>query len=111
MLYMLYMLMPFMLVIGIYLLIKGKAFGSLFGAVFGISLSLNGIEQLSYRMNKGNAGERIVPTWENSQWYIWNTEIIWGIAIALLFVVAGIFVFARKKRKYKKEVEQSDNYA
>lgn len=106
MLYMLYMLMPFMLVAGIYLLIKGKAFGSFFGAVFGISLSLNGIEQLPYRMNKGNAGERIIPTWENSQWYIWNTEIIWGIAIALLFAAAGIFVFVMKKKKSKKEVGQ-----
>ena len=44
----------------------------------------------------GNAGPGIEPTWENSQWYIWNTEIAWGIYIVLFFVLCGVYVLIKK---------------
>ena len=89
----------FVLLLGSILLYKGKAWGSAFGVLFGIYIAASGIEQIPHRLNMGNAGPKIEPTWENVQWYIWHTEIIWGVVIALFFVALGIFVFMKNRNK------------
>ena len=89
------------LFIGSYLLEQGKAFGCLPGVFLGIHITAGGILEMPRRMNMGNAGPRIEPTWENSQWYIWHTEIIWGIVFSLFFAALGIYVFIKNKTDKK----------
>ncbi len=74
---------------------KGKIWGGIPGILVGIRVMLWGIEELPHRMNMGNAGPRIEPTWENSQWYIWHTEIAWGIYIVLFFVFCVFYVLIK----------------
>ena len=88
---------------GSFLLYRGKAFGCVFGILFGAYITASGIEQIPYRLNMGNAGPRIEPTWENVQWYIWHTEIIWGIVFALFFLALGIYVFIKNRKHNRAE--------
>ena len=87
------------LLFGSYMLDIGKAWGCIFGILLGMAISVGGILEIPRRMNMGNAGPRIEPTWENSIWYIWNTEIIWGIVLAIFFVALGIFVLIKNKKQ------------
>ena len=85
-----------------WLLNKGKIWGGIPGTFVGIRVMLWGIEALPHRLNMGNAGPGIEPTWENSQWYIWNTEIAWGIYIVLFFAFCGVYVLIKKIAKKRR---------
>ncbi len=90
--------LPAVLFFGSYLMEKGKAWGSFFGIVLGIWFAVSGIKEVPRRINMGNAGPRIEPTFENYWWQIWNTDILWGIVIALFFAALGIFVFIKNRK-------------
>ena len=86
------------LFLGSFLLYKGKAFGSVFGILFGAYVSGSGIREIPHRVNMGNAGPRIEPDFEDYWWQIWHTDITWGIGFALFFLAIGIFVFIKNRK-------------
>lgn len=87
------------LFLGSFLLYKGKAFGCVFGILFGSYMSLCGIMEVPHRVNMGNAGPRIVPDFEDYWWQIWHTDITWGIGFSLFFLALGIYVFIKNRKK------------
>lgn len=94
--------MPAVLFLGSFLMEKGKAWGSVFGIILGISLAISGIMDVPHRINMGNAGPRLEPDFEDYLWQIGHTDIIWGIVFALFFAALGIFVFIKNKKSKAK---------
>ena len=90
-----------------FLLYKGKAFGSVFGILFGAYISASGIMEVPHRVNMGNAGPRIVPDFEDYWWQIWHTDITWGIAFSLFFLALGMFVFIKNKKSERKSYTEN----
>ena len=91
------------LFLGCFLLYKGKAFGCVFGILFGIWMAVSGIMEVPSRVNMGNAGPRIVPDFEDYWWQIWHTDITWGIAFSLFFLALGIYVFVKNRKNSRAE--------
>ena len=93
---------PAVLFLGSFLMEKGKAWGSIFGIILGISLAISGIMEVPRRINMGNAGPRLEPGFDDYWWQIWHTDIIWEVVFALFFAALGIFVLIKNRKSKEK---------
>ena len=97
-----FLCIPAVLFLGGYLMEKGKAWGSIFGILLGISFAVSGILEVPSRVNMGNAGPRIEPDFEDYWWQLWHTDITWGFGVALFFVALGVFVYIKNRKEKQK---------